>query len=126
MAEEEAKIPQHDDPAPAPRPRKKGGKRLARNIISGEILRRPGVRRQLPYAFFVVFLMLLYIANGYRNQHLQRQFSRLQSEVKELRTKSLSVNERRMTATRQSEVMRMLRERGIMLEESIVPPRVVE
>ncbi|MDR2937013.1 MAG: hypothetical protein LBU80_06725 [Rikenellaceae bacterium] len=97
-----------------------------RNIISGDILRRPGVRRQLPYAFFVAFLMMLYIANGYRNQHLQRRFSRLQAEVKELRTQSLSVNERRMTATRQSEVMRLLRERGIMLEESIVPPKVVE
>lgn len=101
-------------------------KRFARGFMSGNLLRMPEVQRQLKYALVIALFMLLYIANGYYIQKLNRQYSRLNNEVKELRTKSLSLSEMRMTATRQSEIMRALREQGIELEESVVPPKVVE
>mgnify|MGYP006068725209 FL=1 len=94
--------------------------------MSGGILRQPEVRRNLPYGLFVAFLMFLYIANGYHTQKLHRRYARLNAEVKELRTRSVSMTERRMTATRQSEIIRTLKERNIPLQESLVPPKVVE
>lgn len=103
-----------------------GFRRFMRGFMSGNLLRLPEVQHKLPYAFFIAFLMLLYIANGYYTQKLNRRYSRLNSEVKELRTKSLSLTEMRMTATRQSEVIRALQEREINLTESVVPPKVVE
>ena len=101
-------------------------RRFARGFMSGNLLRMPEVQRQLKYALIVALFMLLYIANGYYTQKLNRRYSRLNNEVKELRTKSLSLSEMRMTATRQSEIMRALREYGVELEESVVPPKVVE
>jgi len=101
-------------------------RRNVRGLMSGGLLRRPDVLRKLPYVFFILLLMLLYIANGYYTQQLNRRYTRLNDEVKELRTQSLSINERRMTATRQSEIIRRLDAAGIELHESVVPPRVVE
>lgn len=101
-------------------------RRFARGVVSGNLLRFPEVQRQLKYALIVAVFMLAYIALGYYTQQLNRRYSRLADEVKELNTKSLSLSEMRMTATRQSEIIRALREHGIALEESVVPPQVVE
>ena len=101
-------------------------RRFARGFMSGNLLRMPAVQRQLKYALVIAFFMLLYIANGYYTQKLNRRYTRLNNEVKELRTRSLSLNEMRMTASRQSEIMKALREYGIELEESVVPPTLVE
>jgi len=101
-------------------------RRFARGFMSGNLLRLPGVQRRLKYALVIALFMLLYIANGYYTQQLNRRYTRLNNEVKELRTRSLSLNEMRMTATRQSEIIKALREHGIELEESVVPPAMVE
>jgi hypothetical protein len=101
-------------------------RRNVRGFMSGGLLRRPDVLRKLPYVFFILLLMLLYIAGGYYTQHLNRRYIRLTDQVKELRTKSLSINEMRMTATRQSEIIERLRQSGIEMQESVVPPQVVE
>ncbi len=108
---------------------KKSFGRFRRNLrvfLSGSLLRRPDVLRKLPYVFFILLLMLLYIATGYYTQQLNRRYAQLNNEVKELRTKSLSINEMRMTATRQSEIIKRLQEAGIDLRESVTPPQVVE
>ncbi len=101
-------------------------RRYVRGLLSGSFLRMPQVQRQLKYALIVAVFMLAYIALGYHTRQLNRRYDRLNDEVKELRTKSLSLNELRMTATRQSEIIRALREHGIELEESVVPPKIVE
>ncbi len=101
-------------------------RRYAGGVISGSILRRPEVRSRMPYVIFIAFLMLLYIANSYHTQRLHRHSITLAREVAELRARSLSFTERRMTATRQSVVIRELRERGIELTESVVPPKKLE
>ena len=101
-------------------------RRISRSFLSGGVLRRPGTLRYLKYALIVAVLMLAYIAHGYFTQNLHRKYTRLNHEVKELRTRSLSFTERRMTATRQSEILKALRERGAELDESLIPPTVVE
>lgn len=106
-----------------PKPRMR---RAAQRFAMGGLLRRPEVQRQLTSVFIVVLFMLAYIAYGYHTQQLNRRYTRLNSEVRELRTRSLYLNERRMTATRQSEILKALKEHGIELQESVVPPQVVE
>lgn len=101
-------------------------RKIRRGLVSGNLLRMPEVQRQLKYVAIVAFFMLLYITNGYFTQEINRKYSELNNEVKELRTKSLSLTEMRMTATRQSEILKALEEHGVNLQESVVPPKVVE
>ena len=87
---------------------------------------RAEVRRQYPYVLFMALLMFLYIANGFHIQKLPRGRDRLTEQVKELRARSLTVSSLRMISTRQSEIIRELELRGIPLEESLSPPKVIE
>lgn len=95
------------------------------SLLSGNILSKSEVRRLYPYLLFVAFLMLLYISNVFRMQHLHRRHDALVKEVKELRAKSLTISAMRMNSTRQSEIIRELEVRGIDLQESLVPPKVI-
>lgn len=105
---------------------KERSKKIFKGFISGNILRAPEVRRSFPYALFVALLMFLYIVNGYHTQKLNRRNNRLTEQVKELRAKSLAYSELRMTATRRSRIIEELHRRGIILNESLTPPKVVE
>lgn len=98
----------------------------AGQVLSGNILTRAEVRRYYPYIFFMALLMLLYIANGYHIQTLHRRYDRLNDQVKELRSRSLTLSSIRMSATRQSEIVREVERRGIPLHESLEPPKVIE
>lgn len=95
-------------------------------VLSGSILTRVEVRRMYPYVLFIVVLMFLYIANGYHIQKLHRRHDRLTEQVKELRSRSLTLSSIRMTQTRQSEIIKQLEERGIPLEESLTPPKIID
>ena len=95
-------------------------------VLSGSILTGVEVRRMYPYVLFIVVLMFLYIANGYHIQKLHRRHDRLTEQVKELRSRSLTLSSIRMTQTRQSEIIKQLEERGIPLEESLTPPKIID
>ncbi len=110
-------------------PKVKGPSWFERNlaqVLSGSILTRVEVRRMYPYVLFIVVLMFLYIANGYHIQKLHRRHDRLTEQVKELRSRSLTISSIRMTQTRQSEIIKQLEERGIPLEESLTPPKIID
>ena len=78
-----------------------------------------------PYVLFIAVLMFLYIANGYHIQKLHRRHDRISEQIKELRSRSLTLTSIRMTATRQSEI-KELEARGIPLQESLTPPKIID
>ena len=112
--------PEEEIPAPPSR-----WKEYVGSLLSGNILSKTEVRRLYPYMLFLAFLMLLYISNVFRMQQLYRRHEALTKEVKELRAKSLTISAMRMNSTRQSEIIRELEVRGIDLQESLVPPKVI-
>ena len=79
-----------------------------------------------PYVLFIAVLMFLYIANGYHIQKLHRRHDRISEQIKELRSRSLTLSSIRMTATRQSEIIKELEARGIPLQESLTPPKIID
>lgn len=95
-------------------------------VLSGNILTRAEVRRMYPYVLFIAVLMFLYIANGYHIQKLHRRHDRISEQIKELRSRSLTLSSIRMTATRQSEIIKELEARGIPLQESLTPPKIID
>lgn len=128
-AESENDAAENDPVSASDSPRVKGPSWFERNlaqVLSGSILTRVEVRRMYPYVLFIVVLMFLYIANGYHIQKLHRRHDRLTEQVKELRSRSLTISSIRMTQTRQSEIIKQLEERGIPLEESLTPPKIID
>lgn len=128
-AELENDAAENDPISASDSPKIKGPSWFERNlaqVLSGSILTRVEVRRMYPYVLFIVVLMFLYIANGYHIQKLHRRHDRLTEQVKELRSRSLTLSSIRMTQTRQSEIIKQLEERGIPLEESLTPPKIID
>lgn len=128
-AELENDAAENDPISASDSPKIKGPSWFERNlaqVLSGSILTRVEVRRMYPYVLFIVVLMFLYIANGYHIQKLHRRHDRLTEQVKELRSRSLTISSIRMTQTRQSEIIKQLEERGIPLEESLIPPKIID
>ena len=82
--------------------------------------------RRLPVIVYGVFLMLLYIANGFHLQHKHSELDRIADELKQLKTEAVTSSAVRMTLTRQSEIERLLRERGIPLVQDGAPAHVIE
>lgn len=93
-----------------------------RELMSGSMLSDRIILKNLGYIVFLTFLGAVYIANRFHAEDLVRRITKLQNEVKELRADALSTSAELMQASRQSEVTRLIRERGLGLEELTEPP----
>lgn len=107
---------------------RKDGKRtnVIRNILNGNVLNRESVTSQIPYLFFLAFLAIIYIANRYRYEKLVKEVQTLQVEVKNLRAESITTASQLMFISTQSQVSRLVEEKGLGLEESVVPPKKIK
>jgi hypothetical protein len=109
-------------------PQPKGQKRKGglRDILNGNILNRETVTGQIPYILFLAFLAIFYIANRYRYEKLVRDGRNLQLEVRDLRAESITTASQLMFISKQSQVSRLVNEKGLGLEESVVPPKKIK
>lgn len=114
-----------DNEEETPRRRKRGGIRIGQ-FFTGSVLSQDEFTRRLPVLVYVVFLMLLYIANGFHIQHKHSELDRITDELKQLKTEAVTTSAVRMTLTRQSEIERLLKERNIPLTLEGTPPHTIE
>jgi hypothetical protein len=96
-----------------------------KGLLAGSLLTRERVVRQLPYILFLTLLAFIYIGNRYHAEKIVRENSKLQDEVRELRAKAISTSAELMHLSKQSEVVRLIRQKGLGLEESVTPPRKI-
>ena len=92
------------------------------DVFDGTVLMRDRVVRQLPFAFFITFLIILYIGNRYHAEQVIRETVILQTELKELRAKSISMASELEFISRQSEVAKRVDELSLGLKEAVSPP----
>jgi len=97
-----------------------------KEILTGSVLVKQSVVKQLPFLFFITFLAILYIANRYQAEHLLRVSIKLQEELNELRAESITTTSELMFASRQSQVIRIIHENNLDLKESTTPPRRIK
>lgn len=100
---------------------KKGG--LAKSlstVFGGNFLGNPGIIKQLPFIFFLSFIALFYIANGYWADDKIRQMNKLTNELKELRSEQVSIQSGLESVTNEVHVAE--KAKSIGLEESRIPP----
>jgi len=93
-----------------------------RDFIGGNVLSREVVIRQIPFALFLFVLLLFYISNQYRGDKVMQQIEDLEKQVKELRTESTATSFELMEKSKQSEVVKLIKARGLELEEALTAP----
>ena len=97
-----------------------------KEMITGSVLAKEQVAKQIPFLIFLTLLGIIYIANRYHAEHLVRQTVKMQQTLDELRSESITTASELMFASRQSQVYKLVKENHLDLKESTVPPARVK
>ena len=95
------------------------------NLINGNFLTKDYVVGNLPFLLFLAFLALIYIANGCLAQDSIVQLNKTNKEIKELRSEYITTKSELMYRSKQSQVAKSIKEKGLGLEESVEPPKKI-
>jgi len=95
---------------------------LLRELLSGSMVTEKIILKNIWFIFMLAILGALYIANRFHAERLTRETAKMQREVRDLRSESLSTSASLMYSSKQSEVFRLVKERGLDLEELREPP----
>jgi hypothetical protein len=93
-----------------------------KELLSGSMISEKIILKNLGYVSLITLLAAMYIGNRFHAEKITRETTRLQREVKDLRAEALSTSADLMYVSRQSEVYRLVREKGLNLEELKIPP----
>ncbi|HEY4787105.1 MAG TPA: FtsL-like putative cell division protein [Bacteroidales bacterium] len=93
-----------------------------RGLIDGTILTRQAMVKQLPFIIFLSFLAGIYIGNRYHAEKVIRDLTKFQAEVKDYRAQAITSASELMFISKQSEVVKMVKENQLGLEEAVEPP----
>jgi hypothetical protein len=93
-----------------------------KELLSGTMVSEKLILKNLGYVSLLTLLAAIYIGNRFHAEKITRESTRLQKEVKDLRSEALSTSADLMSLSKQSEVYRLVREKGLNLEELKTPP----
>ena len=94
-----------------------------RDLIDGNVLTRKAVLKQTLYILLQVAIAYFSIANRTHAEKKVIHLNRLQSDVKEMRAKSITISSDLVKISRQSEVVRLVKRYELGLEENLEPPK---
>jgi len=94
-----------------------------RDLVDGNVLTRKAVLKQTRFILLLVAIAFLSIANRNHAEKKVIQLNRLQSDVKEMRAKSITISSDLVKISRQSEVVRLVNRYELGLEENLEPPQ---
>ena len=98
-------------------------KGVIKEILDGSVLTREVVIRQLPFVLFLTMLAFIYIGNRYHAEKLVRRANELHRELRDLRAQAITTSAELMHISRQSEVIKLMRQKDLELKESMEPPK---
>ena len=93
-----------------------------RDLLDGNVLTRKSVLKQARFILLLVLIAFFSIANRNHAEKTVIQLNRLQSDVKEMRAKSITISSDLVKISRQSEVVRLVNRYNLGLEENLEPP----
>ncbi len=93
-----------------------------KELLSGSMVSDKIILKNLAYFILLTLLGAIYIGNRFNAERITRETTKLAREVKDLRSESLSTSADLMYVSKQSEVFRLVREKGLGLEELKTPP----
>jgi hypothetical protein len=95
------------------------------SVVSGSFLSQEATIKNFPFVFFLSFLAICYIANGYYADDQVRKANALKNEIKELRTQYIVVKDSLVIKSKQTEVAKALAVKQTGIVESVVPPKKI-
>lgn len=110
----------------SPKQKSSGGNIVSRSfssVLSGAFLSREKTISALPFIFFITFIILCYIANGFYAEEQIRKLNKITNELKELHSEYIISKSELSDISKQSEVAK--RVQAIGLKESVEPPRKI-
>ena len=107
-----------------PKLKKKDNRRSKANktisdIMGGNILTKEGFVKSFPFVIYVVFLFMLYITNIYMAEDVNRELSKLKTKTENLHVEYVYLKSEITSITKQSNMAKMLKNKGI--KESVEP-----
>ena len=94
-----------------------------RDLLDGNVLTRKAVLKQTRFILLLVLIAFLSIANRNHAEKTVIHLNRLQSDVRELRARSISTSSELVRISRQSEVKQLVNRYELGLEENLEPPK---
>ncbi|MRR58987.1 MAG: hypothetical protein EG824_12360 [Deltaproteobacteria bacterium] len=76
----------------------------------------------MKYSALIAVIAIIFIANKFNAERVEREIIVLEQEVRDMRAESLSVSAELGSVSRQSEITDLVKERGLGLEELREPP----
>lgn len=94
-----------------------------RDLIDGNVLTRKVVLKQSRFILLLVLIAFISIANRNHTEKTVIRLNQLQSDVKEMRAKSITISSDLVRISRQTEVARLVNRYELGLEENLEPPK---
>src|SRR5664280_1221328 len=88
-----------------------------KELLSGSMVSEKIILKNLGYISLITLLTAIYIGNRFHAEKITRETTKILREVKDLRAESLSTSADLMNISKQSEVFRLVKEKGLNLEE---------
>ena len=83
-------------------------------IFSGSILTNEEVVQRLPFLFFIVLLLIVYIGYGYYSEKTVIALSRLDKEIKELKAEVVSAKSELSYLSKKTEIVQRTNKIGLV------------
>ncbi|MDA3852880.1 MAG: FtsL-like putative cell division protein, partial [Bacteroidales bacterium] len=81
------------------------------------------IKKNFSYIISGSLLLVFYIGNRYKCEDQLTSIAQLERQITDLRYESITTSAELMSVSRQSEVSRLVKDRGLNLEESIKAPQ---
>ena len=100
----------------------KSGHGYFRGLLSGTFISESLILKDIRYSVLVALLAVIFIANRFNAERVEREIIVLEQEVRDMRSESLSVSAELGSVSRQSEITELVKARGLGLQELREPP----
>ncbi|HEY6915864.1 MAG TPA: FtsL-like putative cell division protein [Paludibacter sp.] len=97
-----------------------------RDILNGNILTKRFFQKQYGLILLVAVLAFLYVDNRYYCETQLAKEIELKKKIQDVKYESLTISAELMQISRQSNVLKMINERGVNLIRTSTPPIVIE
>ncbi|MBD99387.1 MAG: hypothetical protein CMO34_06050 [Verrucomicrobia bacterium] len=94
-----------------------------KSLVTGSFLSKDKLVQSLPFVFFLTFLGICYIANGYQAEKIIRRLYKTNNTIKELRSEYITTKSDLMVISKQSQVAKSAESIG--LRELTSPPKKI-
>ena len=91
-------------------------------VFDGSFMTKNSLKRNLKLLILIIACIFVYISNHYAVIMKLSEIDRLQKELTNVKYEALTISSQLMRESRQSFVREMVRERGLELEDSTIPP----